>query len=186
MRWAPNSSVTFAPVGVVSSRILSHVPDPKVAHPEKRNKKREMVNAFKIVTSPLKLSSMAKSHSDTSMLIAILTKIGATTEQQQGGRADTKKPRRCYGSIGLRFNRLVTHRTLVQAAMDLKIMSRSRLGKAGATLYFSLRGRNPLPEVDLGQIKLADRLGPCFHSRYFLCDSPRGHQSYPTGRVRFF
>ena len=58
MRWALNSSVTFAPEGVVSSRILSHVPDPKVAHPEKRNKKREMVNAFKFMTGPLNLSSM--------------------------------------------------------------------------------------------------------------------------------
>jgi hypothetical protein len=48
--------------------------------------------------------------------------------------------------------------------------------ETGATLYFPLSGLNPLPEVDLGQIKLTNRLGPCFHSRYFLCDSPRGHQ----------
>ena len=51
-----------------------------------------------------------------------------------------------------------------------------RWGQVSATLYFPLSGLNPLPEVDLDQIKLADRLGPCFHSRYFLCDSPRGHQ----------
>ena len=88
MRWTPDSSVTFAPEGVVSSRILSHVPDAKVAHPEKRNKKREMVNAFKIMTSPLNLSSLAKSHLVTFMLIAMAIKIGTAAEQPQGKRAD--------------------------------------------------------------------------------------------------
>jgi len=74
-----------------------------------------------------------------------MTTIGAATEQQQGGRADTKN------------------------------YEPSRLGEAGATLYFPLSGLTPLPGVDLGQIKLTDRLGPCFHFWYFLVDSPRGH-----------
>ncbi len=65
-------------------------------------------------------------------------------------------------------------------------MCRSRLGKAGATLYFPLSGLTPLPEVDLGQIKLTDRLGPCFHFWYFLVDSPRGHQKKDTVEQPFW